>query len=357
MILRPEQIRLLRLGMPSIPANGGGDAPEADPNVGIAAMKSAEMGEKWYEFASKIYEESKPRQAQMDGLTTELARQGLSTSRFNDEKARGMWERYESTVVPMEDDFFAEARRAGSAAEQDKAAGEASTDVRAATQTAREGTARAMMRMGVRPDSGRFAQANVEQDAQTALLDSAARNTARTTERSRGIQLRAGAVQVGKGMPITAGGTFGVSQNAGTGATGALLSGGNMEAARTGIMTSGMQGAMQGYNQQAGILNQDYSNRLKAWDAEQHSDDAFWGAVGSLGGAALGKWSDRRLKQNIERVGTLPNGLAWYAFDYVWGGERQHGVMADEVEKVMPEAVMTHGNGYKLVNYSLLGVQ
>jgi hypothetical protein len=29
--------------------------------------------------------------------------------------------------------------------------------------------------------------------------------------------------------------------------------------------------------------------------------------------------------------------------------------MADEVEKVMPEAVITMPNGFKAVNYSLLG--
>lgn len=30
--------------------------------------------------------------------------------------------------------------------------------------------------------------------------------------------------------------------------------------------------------------------------------------------------------------------------------------MADEVEKVMPEAVSVHADGYKMVNYTLLGI-
>jgi hypothetical protein len=31
--------------------------------------------------------------------------------------------------------------------------------------------------------------------------------------------------------------------------------------------------------------------------------------------------------------------------------------MADEVETVMPQAVRVHANGYKMVDYALLGVQ
>jgi hypothetical protein len=72
------------------------------------------------------------------------------------------------------------------------------------------------------------------------------------------------------------------------------------------------------------------------------------GAAGSFG--AL--FSDRRLKSNVVRIGTHPLGIGVYEYD-IFGG-RQRGVMADEVEAVMPEAVSTHENGYKMVNYGLL---
>ena len=76
--------------------------------------------------------------------------------------------------------------------------------------------------------------------------------------------------------------------------------------------------------------------------------------AGTLGGAAIkyGMFSDRRLKSNIVKVGTHPLGIGIYEYDIF--GERQRGVMADEVEKVMPEAVMTHESGYKMVNYGAL---
>jgi len=70
--------------------------------------------------------------------------------------------------------------------------------------------------------------------------------------------------------------------------------------------------------------------------------------------------SDRRVKENIVRVGTHSLGISIYLFDYkpeyrdIWGHGRQFGVMADEVERVMPEAVSVHPEGYKMINYALL---
>ena len=72
--------------------------------------------------------------------------------------------------------------------------------------------------------------------------------------------------------------------------------------------------------------------------------------------------SDPAIKQNIVRIGDHPKGFALYLFDYkvefqgAWGRGRQFGVMADEVELVMPEAVSFHPDGYKMVNYGLLGI-
>ena len=72
--------------------------------------------------------------------------------------------------------------------------------------------------------------------------------------------------------------------------------------------------------------------------------------AGSYGSAAL--LSDRRLKSNIERIGTHPLGIGIYEYDIF--GSRQRGVMADEVEAVRPEAVITRDDGYKMVNYGML---
>jgi len=72
--------------------------------------------------------------------------------------------------------------------------------------------------------------------------------------------------------------------------------------------------------------------------------------------------SDRNVKENIVRIGDHPLGIGLYLFDYKpefsdkWGHGRQFGVMAQEVETVMPEAVCTHTDGYRMVHYGMLGI-
>ncbi len=83
--------------------------------------------------------------------------------------------------------------------------------------------------------------------------------------------------------------------------------------------------------------------------------------VGTL--MAMATMSDRTTKTNITRIGTLPLGIGLYLYEYkpelcsAWGNGRRLGVMADEVERVMPEAVTVDADGYKRVNHAMLGLR
>jgi hypothetical protein len=61
--------------------------------------------------------------------------------------------------------------------------------------------------------------------------------------------------------------------------------------------------------------------------------------------------SDIRIKDNIKELATLPNGLKLYSFTYKSGGPPQIGFMAQEVEKLYPEAVTEDVDGVKYVYY------
>jgi len=95
---------------------------------------------------------------------------------------------------------------------------------------------------------------------------------------------------------------------------------------------------------------------MQRYGIQQSGANATTGGLFGLAGAAamapVGTFSDRRLKSNIERIGTHKLGIGLYEYDIF--GERQQGVMADEAEKVMPQAVSMHPSGYKMVNYGLL---
>lgn len=97
---------------------------------------------------------------------------------------------------------------------------------------------------------------------------------------------------------------------------------------------------------QAQAANQLYSTE-QAQQAQQQQ------GLASLAALAYMLWSDKRLKQNIRRLKAVFKGFNLYEFDYVWGGPRRIGVMADEVLKVKPEAVVNIG-GYLAVNYAAL---
>lgn len=65
--------------------------------------------------------------------------------------------------------------------------------------------------------------------------------------------------------------------------------------------------------------------------------------------------SDRRLKTDIHLIGKLDSGLNVYIFRYSASPSRVHmGVMADEVQKSIPEAVSTDDAGYLQVSYGML---
>lgn len=92
------------------------------------------------------------------------------------------------------------------------------------------------------------------------------------------------------------------------------------------------------------------------------------GSVGSMSDGtgtqtlAMGMFSDPRAKENVVEVGRHAAGFGLYLFDYkaafrAKGGEgRKFGVMADEVAKIVPEAVMADENGYLRVDYAKLGI-
>lgn len=118
----------------------------------------------------------------------------------------------------------------------------------------------------------------------------------------------------------------------------------------------------------AGITNNAYQAALGKYNAATASNNAttssLFGLGGTLGGSFLGSqagsaWlaglSDERLKENITPYGSK-NGHNLYQFNYKGIPAQFIGVMAQEVERIRPEAI-TEYKGYKSVNYAMLGLE
>jgi hypothetical protein len=108
--------------------------------------------------------------------------------------------------------------------------------------------------------------------------------------------------------------------------------------------------------------NYNLANYNSQQAAQSGMNSGLMGLGGSLGAAYMmaPAMSDIRTKEHIKQVGFLPNGLSVYEYEYKpkWKDEAGHGkfigVMAQEVELVQPEAVITRPDGYKMVNYGVL---
>jgi len=96
-----------------------------------------------------------------------------------------------------------------------------------------------------------------------------------------------------------------------------------------------------------GATQMAYDANLGAVNAQNAQMGNLLGTVGQLGSAFM--FSDRRLKSNIVKVGEHPIGVGIY--DFTMLGTSQRGVIAQEVEKVRPDLVKRHANGYLMVDY------
>lgn len=67
--------------------------------------------------------------------------------------------------------------------------------------------------------------------------------------------------------------------------------------------------------------------------------------------------SDMTLKHDISLIGYLQNGLGFYRFTYNGGNKAYVGVMAQEVQTIIPAAVLRGSDGYLRVSYDMVGVE
>jgi hypothetical protein len=219
----------------------GGSAPDSDPNIGIAAMRSAETGQQMFDF---------------------MRGQANTTNRWAEQDRA----RYQNVFQPLQDRYVRQAENWNSPQRRAAEAREAATDVSVAARQAGQQLQRQQMQMGINPASGAGRGAAIRQRNDTALAMAGARNSARNRVEAEADSRMANAINMGSGLAVNPGTAMGIS-------TGAMQSGGNA--------------AMGGYNQQAELLQTDYNNRLNAWQQSQNGIMGLLGGVGQLAGAYL----------------------------------------------------------------------
>ena len=134
------------------------------------------------------------------------------------------------------------------------------------------------------------------------------------------------------------------------------------------------QGNMGAYNtgDAVGAAQKGYQAQLDAANAKNAGRAGIGSGIGTIAGGVLGAYfggpmgasvgakiggaaggslgSDRRLKSNIVALGKTPGGHSFYEYDIA--GRRERGVMAQELQQTLPEAVSRGMAGYLMVDYS-----
>lgn len=267
---------------------GGGGEPAADPNIGLAAMKNAEIGEEWLGFAREQFAAGNVRQADMDALTEKVINSQMATQDEASAWAREDRTRTKEVFQPLEDEFIKTAQEYATPEKQDAAAAEAKSDVMKASAQQGQIAERNMAGMGVNPASGRFAGVTRANDTNTALASAGAQNNARTIVRDKGLALKADAINMGKGLASSTAAAYGIGTNAGNSAVG------NQGAANANFyqnnqtMAQGFQGAQQGYSNQGNILSGLYGKQVDAYGQQQQANATSSAGTGAMIGTVVG---------------------------------------------------------------------
>ncbi|HLV15989.1 MAG TPA: tail fiber domain-containing protein [Pseudomonas sp.] len=288
-------------------SKGGGSAPSPDPQIGRAALKQAETGQQWLEFAREQFGEANKRQEGIDALTRQVTEAQLDSMTSSNQRADEMWKRYQEVFKPAQDEFIAEASNWASPERQAEVAAEAKADVMANAAAAQGQNQRAMASMGVSPTSGRYAGIDRANATNTALAAAGAQNQARNQVRTQGLALKEGIANMGQGATSTSAQQVGLGLNSGNSAVGNIGAANSQFLQGTNIMGQGFQGAMQGYAGQAGTLNQQYQNQLAGYHADQQANAGMWQGIGSLVGSgtalyAMGAFSSKEVKEDKQPV-------------------------------------------------------
>jgi hypothetical protein len=96
----------------------------------------------------------------------------------------------------------------------------------------------------------------------------------------------------------------------------------------------------------AGLISNYDQQRLNAYNQKQSN---IGGMLGGLAG--LFSLSDARAKDDIEKIGQTNDGLGLYSYRYKGSPQTQVGLMAQDVKKKKPKAVMTGADGLMRVDY------
>lgn len=329
----------------------GGSSAQNDPMVGIAGIMQAQaaqaqvqLGKDWLAFSKEQFGIANERQKGIDALTKQVTDQQIKSMTNANQWAEEDRARWKDKFQPLQDDFIDKAKNWDSAGKQSEAAAEAKADVASSYAGQNQQRERALAAQGVRPDSGAWAGVTKAADTQAALAGAGAQNQARKQLRNEAMGLQGDALNIGSNLPSQAGQFLVAGNQAGNSAVGNNIANQNSWRSDIGIMNTGYEGAMTGWNNSANIWRNigrdrtdmlNYSDKMRA-----ESMQGMMGGAGQLFGSVIGmsskeaKEDKREVKGVLEALKEMPVEAWRYKEGVVADGGEQHvGTYAEDFQK------------------------
>lgn len=328
---------------------GGNSAPPPDPRLVEAQIRSMGIQDSAIQAMLANTLDMAPLQKEQMQVGIDAARLAQTQSQQDREwmlTRRG-------SLSGLQDKLVSDASTFSTEAKANELAGKAQADVSQAFSSAEGQNARAMARMGVNPSSGKALALGKQTEIAKASALAAAGTGARDRARQEGYALTDRATNALAGYPTMSMQATGAGAQ--YGASGAALATQGLAGLNSGFSAAGQVAGQMGQNASSmyGVQSRDY------YQQQGDSTGSILGGIGGLAAGFANLWalSDRRLKENIVQVGVHEaTGLPLYEFSYLNSAARYRGVMADDVAKVVPEAVRREESGFDSVNYALLGI-
>jgi hypothetical protein len=340
-------------------SKGSKDTPEADPNIGIAQRELSKLAtEQWNTFKTQIYPDLKAATDKQEARLQGAYESTKSISEAQAKRAEESYGLYKTEGLPQLEALRKDAEQYNEGAYQEQMALRAGADVSTASENQRQQMAMRRQQYGIDPTSGVAMGQDNANSVMTAAAQAQAQNQTRMAAHEIGLQKLANVYNAYSGLPAQGNAATSLA----LGATGqGTVAGQGIVSNVGGLSTASNQAAgtsMSGWGQVGTLGVQKYNADVGAYTADQQAQGAFASGLGSALGSAAALWkSDVRTKQDIVQVGQLNNGFPLYVFQYKpeFRDECGHGfhigVMAQDVEQVIPDAVSVHADGYKMVNY------
>lgn len=325
-------------------ADCGSDVPDPDPNIGVAALRTAELGQEawdWYKnyFSSTLA----PLQAEQAQINRQAAGQALRIAADQESRAADSYAYQQGTFRPVEQAIASEALNFNRDAYRDQRAALAGAEVQSAFDASERQMNRDFARMGIAPTSGQAIAMKQGSALARAANVASASNAAREAADAVGFARLQTAAGLGRNISTDAATNAQIALSGGN--TGSAIAGRSSESARADAATVG-QGVNTAISGNAAAGNLWAESSRQAQQGAISNNNMVGDVLGSVAGAGAYKLmglSDPKAKKDIKRVDDeaaleVVRGEPVSGYTYKKGkgdGKRHVGPMADDVAEMI----------------------